>query len=478
MKQFFRRKPISDKAQKQPALERKLTAVHLLMFGVGAIIGAGLFVMTGEAAAKYAGPAVVLSFFLSALVCICPAFCFAELSTLIPSSGGAYAYVYAILGELAAWTIGWGLCLEYLFAIATVSVGFSGYFCAMLNDLGLLLPLELTQAPLAYTSQQGWSLTGFWLNAPAMILIACIGTLVSVGVDIAAKINNAMVVIKFAVIGLFLLSGIPHISPQNWVPFIPPNLGSFGEMGFSGVLRGAAVTFFAFIGFDALATLAPETKNVQKNLPLGMVGSLCLSTLTYMIVALVLTGLVHYSDLGGAAPFSVAINALGPSFVWLRLVSKLGIIAGLVSVVLVMLMGQTRIFLAISQDRLLPAVFRKIHPKLHTPVLNTLIVTGLGIMLAGFLPTNILGELLSMGALLSFTIVCLCVLVLGYREPDLERPFRAPGFPFIPIIGASICIFQMCMLSSITWIQLFVWMSIGYLFYFSYGYKHSLLKNK
>lgn len=478
MEQLFKKKPISGDTKKQPALEKKLNAIHLLMFGVGAIIGAGLFVMTGEAAAKYAGPAVVLSFFLSALVCVCPALCFAELSSVIPSSGGAYAYVYAILGELAAWTIGWGLCLEYLFAIATVSVGFSGYFCSLLNDLGLFLPSNLSQAPLAYTPASGWVWTGAWLNVPAMLLIAFIGTLVSIGVDVAAKINNAMVFIKFAVIGLFLLCGIPHISPENWIPFVPPNLGTFGEMGFSGILRGAAITFFAFIGFDALATLAPETKNVQRNLPLGMIGSLCISALTYMVVALVLTGLVHYTELGGAAPFSAAVNALGPSFVWLRLVSKLGIMAGLISVVLVMLMGQTRIFLAIAQDGLLPSIFRKIHPKLHTPLINTVIVTGLGIILAGFLPTNVLGELLSMGALLAFTIVCLCVLVLGYRDPTLARPFRAPGFPFIPIIGAVVCLFQMFMLSFITWIQLIAWMGIGYVFYCFYGHKNSLLKNK
>ncbi|NGX45127.1 MAG: putative amino acid permease YhdG [Chlamydiae bacterium] len=467
-----------EAASKKSGLQRSLTGFNLTTMGVGAIIGAGLFVLTGQAAAEFAGPAVVLSFVLAALICVFAAFCYAEFASLIPVAGGAYSYSYATLGEFTAWTIGWGLTLEYLFSAATVAVGWSGYFSSLLEDMGLGFPTALASSPLTHSAADGWARTGSIINLPAVIIVGIIGLLIAVGTKAAARFNTVMVIIKFGVIILFLACGIAYVNTSNWVPFIPKNTGVFGEFGFSGILRGAGVVFFSYIGFDALSTLAQEARNPQKDMPVGMLGSLGISALTYVIVALVLTGIVSYKMLGGPAPFTVAIDALGPNFIWLRFVAKFAILAGLTSVILVMLLGQTRIFYTMSHDGLLPKAFGKVHKKYHTPFFSTIFLTIVGMAICGLFPVGILGQLVSMGTLMAFGIVCFGVLVLRYKQPSLHRPFKVPLFPWIPLAGALACFIQMVALPKVTWIQLLVWIFLGYIIYFGYGVRHSHVRKQ
>jgi len=331
---------------------------------------------------------------------------------------------------------------------------------------------------LLYDPATGWSQSGALINLPAMLIIGLMGFLIAIGIKAAASFNNVMVVIKMGVILLFIVCGIAFIKTENWVPFVPDNTGVFGQYGFSGILRGAGVVFFAFIGFDALSTLSQEAKNPQKDLPLGMLGSLGISTVCYIIVALILTGIVSYKLLDVPDPIAVAVNALGPNFVWLRLVVKLAILAGLTSVILVMLLGQSRIFFTMSHDGLLPKPFGTIHPKFHTPAFTTGAVTVLAMLVAGVFPVGILGQIVNMGALLAFAIVCFGVLVLRFTQPLLHRPFKTPFVPWVPLLGTLICLFQMALLPGVTWIQFIIWMAIGYIIYFSYGHKHSHLRLK
>lgn len=481
-KGLFAKKSIHDlreeASNKKEGLERSLTGLNLTALGIGAIIGAGIFVLTGQAAAEYAGPAVVFSFLIAALICVFAAFCYAEFASIIPIAGGPYSYAYATLGEIVAFTIGWVLTLEYLFSAATVAVGWSGYLSSLLGDFGLALPKAIADAPLAYDVANGWTATGSVLNLPAMFVMGAIGCLIAVGIKAAARFNNIMVVIKLAVILLFLGCGIAYVNTANWTPFIPENTGIFGEFGFSGILRGAGVVFFAYIGFDALSTLAQEARDPQKDMPVGMVGSLAISAGTYVIIALVLTGLVGYKLLGGPAPFSVAIDALGTKFLWLRYIAKFGILAGLTSVVLVMLLGQTRIFYTMAHDGLLPKAFGKTHKKFRTPFFNTIVLTIFGMLVCGFFPVGILGQLVSMGTLLAFAIVCFGVLILRYKQPSLHRPFKVPLFPWIPLAGTFACLIQMVVLPKVTWIQLICWAFLGYLIYFGYGIRHSVIRKK
>lgn len=481
-KGLFAKKTIHDMKEEtsghKGGLKRTLTARSLVMMGVGAAIGAGIFVLTGQAAAEYAGPGVVFSFALAALICVFAAFCYAEFASLIPIAGGAYSYAYATLGELVAWTIGWGLTLEYLFSAATVAVGWSGYLSSFIADFGLSLPAKIASAPLAYDVANGWTQTGAVINLPAVIIIGLIGAMISIGIKAATRFNNIMVVIKFGVILLFLVCGIAYINSDNWVPFIPKNTGTFGEFGLSGIIRGAGVVFFAFIGFDAVSTLAQEAKNPQKDMPIGMVGSLSISAITYILMAIILTGLVSYKLLGGPASFSVAIDALGPKFLWLRYVAKFGILAGLTSVVLVMMLGQTRIFYTMAHDGLLPKVFGKVHNKFKTPFVNTLILTAMGMLICGFFPVGILGQLVNIGTLLIFAIVCFAVLLLRYKQPSLHRPFKVPFFPWIPLLGTLACVLQMIAMPLVTWIQLILWTFLGYVVYFGYSIRHSHIRKK
>jgi len=467
-----------EASNKKEGLQRTLTGGNLMMLGIGAIIGAGIFVMTGQAAALYAGPGVVLSFLFAALICVFAAFCYAEFASMIPVAGGAYSYSYITLGEIVAWTIGWAMTLEYLFSSATVAVAWSEYLGSFLGDFGIRLSQRFSEAPFIYDSAIGWMKSGALINVPAMIIMGLIGGLIALGIQTVSRFNNIIVVIKFAVIILFIGCGIAYVNVANWTPFIPSNTGVFGEFGFSGILRGAGVVFYAYIGFDALAMLAQEARNPQKDMSFGMLGSLTVSAVAYILVALVLTGIVGYQLLGGAAPFGVAIDALGPKFLWLRYVAKFGILASLTSVILVMLLGQTRIFYAMAHDGLLPKFFGKVHKKTRTPFYNTIFLTAAGMIVCGLFPVGIIGQLVSIGTLLAFAMVCFGVLILRYRQPSVHRPFKVPFFPWIPLAGTLICVIQMILLPKVIWTMLVLWIFLGYAIYFSFGIRNSVLRKK
>lgn len=479
MKGLFAKKSIRDmhaEADQKGSLRRTLSSFNLTMMGIGAIIGAGIFVLTGQAAAEYAGPAVILSFVFAGIVCAFAALCYAEFSSLVPTAGGPYSYAYATLGEIVAWTIGWALTLEFLLSACTVSVAWSGYFSSLLADFKLLLPAKFSTPPLSYETAHGWVRTGSIVNIPAMGIVGLIGLLTAFGIKAAARVNNILVYVKIGVIFLFIAAGVFFVKASNWSPFIPSNAGEFGQFGLSGILRGAGIVFFAYLGFDALSTLAQEARNPQRDLPISMISSLSITTIIYVVVALVLTGIVSYKLLGGEAPFAVAIDALGPKFFWMRYVAKCAILAGLTSVVLVMFLGQTRIFYSMASDGLLPEIFCRINEQLSTPFHNALIFTGVAMLITAFFPVDVLGALVSMGALLAFAIVCLGVLILRYTQPKLHRPFKVPFSPWIPGIGCLICVVQMLALPRIIWIQTIAWILIGFIVYFTYGIRHSKIR--
>ncbi len=455
-------------------LRRALGPLNLTTLGIGAIIGAGIFVLTGTAAAQYAGPAIVYSFIIAGVGCLFAGLCYAEFAAMIPISGSAYTYGYATLGEFMAWIIGWDLILEYLFGAATVAVGWSGYFSAFMKELGVNLPAQLTNSPLAYSAGEFTS-TGALLNLPAMFLVILMTALLVIGIRESARFNNIIVIIKLAIVLLVIGFGFMYVNKANWTPFIPPNTGEFGQFGWSGIVRGAGVIFFAYIGFDAVSTAAQEAKNPQRDMPIGILGSLAVCTLLYILMALVMTGLANYTELNVPHPVFVAIDNAGPSLAWLGPIVNIGAIAGLASVVLVMLMAQPRIFFAMSRDGLLPPVFGKVHPKYRTPHITTILTGAVAAVVAGIFPIGILGELVSIGTLLAFVIVSAGILVLRYREPNLPRPFRTPLVPIVPILAILICGYLMVSLPPDTWLRLAVWMVIGLLIYFLYGKSHSRL---
>jgi basic amino acid/polyamine antiporter, APA family len=456
------------------SLKRTLTRANLVALGIGAIIGAGIFVLTGQAAANYAGPAVVISFIVAGLACAFAGLCYAEFASMIPIAGSAYTYAYATLGEFIAWIIGWDLILEYLFGASTVAVGWSGYVVSFIKDFGVHIPEYLSSAPLAYdTVTHTWASTGAFLNMPAMFIVAVMTTLLVVGIRESANFNNIIVFVKIVVILLFIFFGFQYVIADNWHPFIPQNTGESGHYGWSGIFRAAGVIFFAYIGFDAVSTAAQEAKNPQKDMPWGILGSLVICTVIYILVGLVMTGIVSYEFLNDPAPIAVAVNAAGEGLTWLRPLIKIGAIAGLSSVILVMLMGQPRIFFSMSKDGLLPSKFSKVHPKFKTPYITTILTGGVAMLVAGLFPISILGELVSIGTLLAFVIVCAGILVLRYTNPEIPRPFKTPLFPVVPILGILSCLYVMYSLPVDTWIRLIVWMAIGIIIYFAYGKKHS-----
>lgn len=454
-------------------MKRTLTTTHLVALGIGAIIGTGIFVITGTAAANFAGPALTISFAISALGCIMAALCYAEFASMMPSAGSVYTYSYASMGELMGWFIGWTLVLEYLFVCATVAVGWSGYAVSLLSDWGLMIPDTLANPPLMHTSE-GWSLTGNIINMPAVFIIGVITALLVAGQKESTWINNVIVVIKVAVILLFIGFGLSYIDTANWHPYIPENTGEYGVYGWSGIFRGAGIIFFAYLGFDAVSTVAGEVKNPQKTMPKGILISLIVCALLYIVVTAVLTGMVNYKELNVPAPIALAIDRAGEGLFWLRPLIKLGAIAGITSVILVMMMAQSRIYYAISKDGLLPKIFSKLNKK-QIPANGTIVAAVVTALISGFLPLNVISELTSIGTLMAFTVVCIAVLVLRKTRPDLERPFKTPWVPLVPILGIIICLAQMFSLSIDTWIRLIIWTLAGFVIYFLYGIRHSKL---
>jgi basic amino acid/polyamine antiporter, APA family len=454
-------------------LKRTLGPINLIAIGVGAVIGAGFFVLTGDAAANAAGPAVMFSFVVAAFVCSFAALCYAEFASLIPIAGSAYTYAYVAMGEFFAWIMGIALTIEYLFAFSTVAVGWSAYFSNFMHNCGIEIPVFFAKAPLVYSEQLGWLQTGSAINLPAMIIIFFLGLLASRGVQTATMLNSILVYIKVGIIFLFITCGLAYVNTDNLVPFVPPNNGVVGEFGFSGILRGAGIVFFAFLGFDTVSTLAQESKNPQRDMPIGMLGSLLICTLLYILCGLVLTGVVSYTTLGVEYPMLIAVSAFGPRFGWLKYVTNIAILCGLTSVILVMLMGQARVFYTMAQDGLLPKSFGKIHSQFRTPFFATAVVTISGMCMAGFLPVGILGKLTSMGALLAFGMVCLGVLILRKTHPELHRPFKTPLYPWVPLFGVLSCLTLMLSMPLIIWLQLLVFILAGCVLYFFYSRRHS-----
>ncbi|MCU1065670.1 amino acid permease [Stenotrophomonas maltophilia] len=466
--------PIEGSLDGEATLKRTLTAKHLILLGVGAVIGAGIFVLTGQAAANHAGPAVMLSFVIAGFACALAGLCYAEFAAMMPVSGSAYSYSYATLGEGMAWFIGWCLVLEYLFASASVAVGWSAYLISFITTtLHMPFPDALSAAPIAWTGSE-FTASGKLFNLPAVLIVAAVSGLLYVGVTQSAFVNAIIVAIKVTVICLFIGIGAAHIDPTNWQPFIPDNTGVPGEFGWSGVFRAATIVFFAYIGFDAVSTAAGETKDPQRNMPIGLLGSLAVCTLVYIIVCAVLTGMMPYHLLGTDKPVATALEPY-PTLSWLKTFVEIGAIAGLSSVVLVMMMGQTRIAYTISRDGLLPKFFGKVHARFRTPYVATIVVGVIAAALAGLVPLNVLGELVSMGTLLAFATVCIGVLVLRYSKPGLHRPFRVPMVWIICPLGAATCLFLFWQAFVVHW-HLFVgWTLLGLLIYLGYGIRNSKL---
>ncbi|MBA3722772.1 MAG: amino acid permease [Parachlamydiaceae bacterium] len=455
-------------------LERSLGGFSLILLGIGAIIGAGLFSITGIAAAENAGPAIVISFLLASIGCAFAGLCFSELAAMIPVAGGAYSYTYATMGEFIAWIIGWALILEYATGAAVVSISWSAYVVSFLHDFNIHLPAALVASPWQPTQLADGTIAFGMINLPAMILVIILTALLIRGIDKSSKVNAVLVAIKVSVVIIFIVVGFFYINYDNYVPFIPANTGVFGEFGWSGILRASGIVFLAYIGFDAVSTAAQEVKNPQRNLPIGIIGSLLACTILFILFSLVLVGLVPYHELNVAAPVAAAID--NTPFIWLNWLIKLAIIAGLTSVVLVLLLGQSRIFFTMSKDGLIPKPFSYVHPKFHTPWISSLILMVCVGIFAAFAPLSLVGHMTSIGTLLAFTIVCASVIVLRKTHPHLNRPFKVPLVPLIPILGILTCFALMLSLGIATWVRLTVWIFIGIAVYFLYGKKHSHLE--
>jgi APA family basic amino acid/polyamine antiporter len=457
--------------------KRSLGAFDLILLGIGGIIGTGIFVLTGRAAAANAGPAVALSFGVAAVASAFAGLCYAEMASMIPIAGSAYTYAYATMGELVAWIIGWDLILEYLVGAATVSVGWSGYVCAFVKNVtGHELPKVWTQAPFVWNeATQHLTATGAVVNLPAMLIVLAVTTILVLGIKESARFNGIIVLVKVAVVLMFIVAAAPFVRTENWVPFIPPNQGPFGRFGISGILQGGTMVFFAYIGFDAVSTAAQETKNPQRNLPIGILGSLAICTVLYIAVALILTGVVHYTKLSVPHPIALGIAATGIRA--LETAVEIGAIAGLSSVMLVLLLGQPRIFFSMARDGLLPPVAARVHPRFGTPHVTTMVTGSVCALAGGLLPIDILGELTSIGTLFAFVLVSLGVMILRLRRPDIPRSFKVPGGPYlVPIGGALTSGLLMYTATTHTILRLFGWMAAGLLVYFFYSVRHSVLR--
>ncbi|MBS1811977.1 MAG: amino acid permease [Acidobacteria bacterium] len=509
MNKLFVTKPLDQilseaKAEGQHGLKRVLGPLNLIALGIGAVIGAGIFVITGSAAAQFTGPAVALSFVLAGIGCAFAGICYAELAAMIPISGSAYTYGYASMGEFVAWVIGWDLVLEYAFSAATVASGLSGNLVSLLQDMGIHLPPQWIETPgrEVYFFQGRWELltaieptikaagisadslpheTAIF-NVPAFLAVCVVSLILVIGVRESANFNVIAVFIKVATVIIFIVIAAnflwhnPQLAAENWHPYIPPNKGNFGEFGWSGIARGASSIFFAYIGFDAVSTAAQEARNPQRDMPIGLLGSLAICTVLYLAVGTILTGVIHYSRLNVAAPVALAIDATGVK--WGSLLVKGGSIAGLSTVMLTTLMGQSRIFYTMSKDGLLPKWASVIHPRFKTPWISTLTVGLFIAIFAGLLPISVLGDLVSIGTLFAFIIVCFGVWILRKQRPDIHRPFKTPWVPVVPLAGVGISLFLMFSLPFDTWMRLIVWMAIGIVIYFGYSRRHSHVQQK
>ncbi|OXA83813.1 amino acid permease [Flavobacterium hercynium] len=478
---IWKTKPLSvlldEASESEKGLKRTLSSRSLVALGVGAIIGAGLFSLTGIAAAEHAGPAVTLSFILAAVGCAFAGLCYAEFASMIPVAGSAYTYSYATMGEFMAWIIGWDLVLEYALGAATVGVSWSRYLLELLNKYGIHLPPDLICSPWEHLKlSDGTVIEGGIINLPAIFIVALLSLLLIRGTKESASLNNFLVVVKVAVVLIFIILGWSFIDTTNYTPYIPENTGVFGQFGWSGIAAGAGTVFFAFIGFDAVSTAAQEAKNPQKGMPIGILGSLIVCTLLYVFFAHVMTGLVNYSEFAGdAKPAATAFAKTGYDFLQTGLI--VAILAGYTSVMLVMLMGQSRVFYTMSKDGLLPSFFSTIHPKYRTPWKTNLFFLVFVSLFAGLVPVSDLGHMVSIGTLLAFVLVCIGVMVMRKRMPDAPRSFRTPLVPFVPIAGIVICLALMYSLPNESWLRLVIWMALGVVIYFVYGKKNSKLNN-
>lgn len=478
---IWKRKPLSqllaEAEDSEKGLKKTLTASGLVALGVGAIIGAGLFSITGLAASVNAGPAISISFLIAAFGCIFAGLCYAEFSSMIPVAGSAYTYSFATMGEFIAWIIGWDLVLEYAVGAATVSISWSRYLGKFLETFGIHIDDNLMLSPFE----------GGIINLPAVFIVMLMSLILIRGTQESAFVNNIIVLLKVSVVLIFIAVGWQYIKPENYTPYIPENTGKFGEFGFSGIIRAAAIVFFAYIGFDAVSTAAQEAKNPKKDMPIGILLSLGICTILYILFAHVMTGVVNYQAFAGKdgiAPVAIAVEAMGPegangmitpAYPWLNNAILLAILGGYSSVIMVLLMGQSRVFFSMSKDGLIPKVFSEVHAKFRTPAKNNLLFMVIVSVFAAFIPARVVGEMTSIGTLFAFILVCLGVLIMRKKMPEAPRAFRTPLVPFVPIAGVLVCLFMMVFLPLDTWIRLIVWMMIGFDLYIFYGMKNSAL---
>lgn len=463
----------TDHPAGEATLRPHLGLWHLIAAGVGSTIGSGIFVITGTAAAQYAGPAITVSFLIAGVVCLATALCYGELAGMLPESGGAYSYARASSGRLVAWIVAWCLVLEYLVASSTVAVGWSSYFADLSASLGLPIPHALADAPLDFDKSGSLTTTGAIFNLPAAGIVVLVTVLLVLGIHETNRANIIMVAIKVGVILLVVAVGAAYVRLDNLTPYLPENTGTYGEYGWSGLLRGSAVIFYAFIGFDGVSTSAQESRNPQRDVGLGILGALAVCLVLYVAMATVMTGMADYRMLNVANPVAVALAQAGGELDWLRYVVNVGVVIGLGSAILMGLYGQSRILYVMSRDRMIPPAYAVINPRFRTPVYSTLVVGAACALMAGMFPIDVLGELVSIGSLLAFAAVCWSVLVLRRARPDAHRPFRVPFSPLVPIIGIASSLYLMASLPLDTWVRLAVWMALGMTIYLGYTRSHA-----